>query len=128
MFFYKKLIIVLSLTGVIFLLMHEFDAFRKREWRMFGLMGRLTDEMQSVIFLSAHIPLLLFIFYYLFTVMFFRSIAIWIVVNSFLILHFAIHLIATGWKSNVFNSIYSFFFIGGGALAGLVNLCLVSYY
>jgi hypothetical protein len=128
MFFYKKLIVVLSLAGVLFLLMHEFDAFRKGEWKMFGFLGKYSDELQSAIFLTAHVPFIIFLFYYLFRVLFFKSIIMWMIVNIVLILHFLLHILAIRWKSNVFHSIYSFLFIGGGALSGIINLCLISYY
>ncbi len=124
----KDLIVTMSSLSVMFLFMHEFDACYKGEWRMFIFLRKLREETQYLIFLYAHIPLTLFLFYYLWTVISFNNILLWIIVNTFCILHFALHIIAKKWKSNVFQSINSFIFIGGAALTGLVNLLLVAYY
>ncbi|HPQ45128.1 MAG TPA: hypothetical protein PKZ42_12980 [Syntrophales bacterium] len=124
----KELIVAMSAFGVLFLFMHELDACYKGEWRMFAFLRRFKEETQYLIFLYAHIPLTLFLFYYLWTVVSFSNIILWVLVNIFCVLHFALHIIARTWKSNVFQSIHSFIFIGGAALTGLVNLLLVTWY
>ena len=124
----KELIIIMSALSVMFLFMHEFDACHKGEWRMFRFLRKLKENTQYLIFLYVHIPLTLFLFYYLWTVLSFNNIILWIIVNTFWIIHFALHVIAIKWKSNVFQSINSFVFIGGAAITGFINLCLVAYY
>jgi hypothetical protein len=124
----KQLILTTSALGVILLLMHELDACHKGEWKMFKFLRTLNEKTQYLIFLYAHIPLSVLLFYYLWTVISFNNIILWIIVNIFLILHFALHIIAKKWESNVFHSINSFVFILGAAITGLFNLCLVAYY
>ena len=124
----KELIIFSSVSGVMFIFMHEFDAFHRGEWRMFKFLRRFKEETQYLIFLYAHIPITLFLLYYLWTVVSFNSIILWIIVNVFFVFHLALHVIAKKWKSNVFESIHSFVFIGGAALTGIINLCIVACY
>jgi hypothetical protein len=126
--FQKRLILLMSALSVMLLFMHELDACHKGEWRMFRFLRKLNEKTQYLIFLYAHIPLSLFLFYYLWTVISFNNIILWIIVNVLLILHFAIHVIARKWESNVFQSVNSFVFIIGAAITGLFNLCLVTSY
>jgi hypothetical protein len=124
----QELIIVLSSLSVMFIFMHEFDAFHRGEWKMFGFLQTLDERKQYLFFLYAHIPLTLFMFYYLWTIISFNNIALWVIVNVFWILHFLLHTIARKWKSNVFDSFHSFIFIGGAAITGFLNLSLIAYY
>jgi hypothetical protein len=126
--FQKQLIVLTSALSVILLFMHELDACHKGEWRMFKFMRNLNEKNQYLIFLYAHIPLSIFLVYYLWTVISFNSIILWVIVNIFLILHFAIHVVARKWESNVFHSFNSIVFISGAAITGLLNLCLVASY
>ncbi len=121
-------IITLSVIGVLFFIMHEYEACYYREWKMFRFLNKLNKETQAMLFVYLHLPLTLFMFYYLWTVINLSNIVLWIILNSLLILHLIIHLIALKWKSNVFHSIHSFIFIAGAALTGLISLFLVMYY
>jgi len=127
-FIMKDLIVLFSALSVTLILVHEYDAFHHSEWKMFGFLRNFPTRTQYLIFLYAHIPITLFLLYYLWTVISFNNFLIWVVLNIFLILHFVIHLIALKWKSNVFRSIHSFIIIGGAAIAGFINLCLANYY
>ncbi len=124
----ENTIILMSILSVVFILMHEFEAFYREEWKMMKFLRKFKEETQYQIFLYAHIPLTLFIFYFMYTVVSFSNIILWIIVNVFMILHFLLHLIARKWESNVFKSINSFVFIGGAAITGFINLCLITNY
>ena len=124
----EKLIILLSISSVILMFTHEYDAFHLGEWKMFKFLQRFSNQVQYLIFLYAHIPLTLFFAYYLWTLVSFSNIVLWIIVNLLLIVHFGIHLFALRWESNVFHSIYSFVIIGAAALLGIINLCLIQYF
>lgn len=126
--FKKQLIFLTTALSVILLILHELDACHKGEWRMFIFLQKLNEKTQYLIFLYAHIPLSLFLVYYLWTVKSFNNLILWIIVNIFLILHFAIHVIARKWESNVFQSINSFIFITGAAITALFNLCMITAY
>jgi hypothetical protein len=124
----KEIIIFMSIVGVIFILLHEFDACRRGEWKMFPILKTLKNEIASAIFQFAHIPILLFLIYYLWTVINFSNNILWIGVNTFLVIHFFLHIKAKKWQSNVFVNNSSFIFIIGSAITSVVNLLLISYY
>ncbi|MCK5076218.1 MAG: hypothetical protein KAR38_07565 [Calditrichia bacterium] len=124
-----KLFLIFSATlNVIFLIMHELDACYTGEWKMFKFLRAFKERTQYLIFLYFHIPLFGFYIYYLWSVIYFNNFHLWIIVNSFSVFHLFIHLAALKWKSNVFKSFTSFFFISGAALIGAINLVLSTYY
>ncbi len=124
----KNTIIIVTVIQTMFVFVHEFDACYRGEWQMFKFLSKLKPGTQYLIFLYAHIPLTLFLFYYMWAVINFNNFVLWIIVNAFLILHLIIHLFAIKWKSNVFKSPHSFVFIVCAAVAGIINLLLVNYY
>ncbi|MBB4035476.1 hypothetical protein GGR21_001369 [Dysgonomonas hofstadii] len=123
-----NLIILFTFLNVIFLWIHELDASRKGEWRMFGFLSGLKENMQRNFYLFAHIPLLLFTIYYLWTVINFHNFTLWIIWNGLMFIHLLIHLYAKRWKSNVFKSSSSFIFIYLTAITAFINLLLSNYY
>lgn len=124
----ETLIIVFSSLNLVFLWMHELDAFHKKEWRMFGFLSKLDEDIQYKIFLSAHIPLLLLSVYYLWTVLNFNNFSLWIIWNILMVVHLFVHLYAKRWKSNVFKSSLSFMFIYLTAITAFASLLLFKYY
>ena len=124
----KTAILAVTSLNIMFLLMHEFDAFHLGEWKMFNLSGKLKESTQYSLFLYLHIPLTLFCFYYLWSTSNFNNYTLWLIMNIFSIFHLILHLIATKWKSNVFHNIHSFIFIIGYGITGIINLFLVSNY
>lgn len=124
----KDAILIITSLNIMFLLMHEFDAFHRGEWKMFPFLQKLRESSQYLIFLYLHIPLTLFCFYYLWSTINFNNFPLWLIVNAFSIFHFFLHLIARRWKTNVFVSIHSFIFISGWGLTGVLNLFMFKYY
>ncbi|HCO68254.1 MAG TPA: hypothetical protein DIT04_10940 [Dysgonomonas sp.] len=116
--------IILSALNLSLFIMHEFDAFRKGEWRMFAFLKPLGEKFQYNLFLWLHLPLLLFVFYYFGTVIDGGHTTLWMVWNSLMILHLIVHLTALKWKSNVFDA-FSFIWIGGTGLTSLINIILI---
>jgi len=124
----KSAIITLSFMNVLFLWIHESDAFQRGEWRMFAFLSGLKEKTQYRIFLWAHVPLLLLSVYYLWTVFNFNNFPLWIVWNLLMIIHLLIHLFAKRWKTNVFHSVFSFAFIYMTAITAFAGLLLLKYY
>lgn len=124
----KNFLIISGTLTVIFLLMHEFDAFYEGEWKMFRFLHGLKERTQYLIFLFIHIPLSAVFFYYLWCLFQFTVLPLWIVVNAFSVLHFLLHFFAKRWKTNVFTTFSSFLFIAGAAVTGIVNLVLSIFY
>ncbi len=111
---------IIFLTGLSLIVMHEMDAIRCREWRIFPGLSFLDDKTGRTIFLFAHIP----IFYWLF----------WQLTNSldtgtfrigfdiFLIFHFGLHLLFLKHKNNEFKDWISWSIITGSGICGLLDL------
>jgi len=124
----KSWIVILAVLNILFFFMHEFDACFRGEWKMLKFLSGFSDKTQYMIFLYSHIPMTLFAFYYLWTVISFNNMFLWIAVNVFGVFHLIIHIIAVKWKTNVFKNVHSFAFIVGGAITGAVSLLLINYY
>ena len=113
---------ILFLLGLSLLLMHEMDAIRCKEWRIFPGLSMLDDKTGHSVFLFAHIP----IFYWLF----------WQLTNGsdidtfrmgfdiFLIVHFGLHLLLLKHKNNEFKDWISWAIIAGAGTCGLLDLIL----
>ncbi len=111
---------IIFLTGLSLIVMHEMDAIRCKEWRIFPGLSSLKDETGYIIFMFAHIP----IFYWMF----------WQLTNSsdieafrkgfdiFLILHFGLHLIFLKHKNNEFKDWISWILILGAGICGFLDL------
>jgi len=124
----KNLIPIIAALNILFLIMHEYDAFHKGEWKMLKFLNKLNESTQYLIFLYLHIPLTLFCLYYLWSVINQANFLLWLIVNIFSIIHLILHLFARKWKSNVFINIHSFIFILGWAITGITSLLLLNYY
>lgn len=124
----KNTILIITSLNIMFLFMHEFDAFHQGEWKMFRFLRKLKESTQYLLFLYFHIPLTLFCFYYLWSAKNFDNFVLWLIMNIFSIFHLILHLIAMKWKSNVFKNIHSFIFIAGWGITGIINLVLMSSY
>ncbi len=124
----KNTILIVTCLNILFFIMHEFDAFRQCEWKMFRILSKLKESTQYLIFLYIHILLTIFCFYYLWSTYNFNNQRLWLIINIFSIFHFGLHWFARKWKSNVFNNIHSFIFISGWAITGIINLTLMNGY
>lgn len=111
---------VIFYLGLSFFTMHEMDAVRCKEWRIFPGLTSLDDKWGFLIFMLAHIPIFFFINISLvntdspdkFMVGF----------NIFLILHMAIHIIYIKHKKNEFKDWISWTLIIGAGLSGAASL------
>jgi len=108
--------------GISFILMHEMDAIRCREWRIFPGLSSLDEKLAFPIFMFAHIPLYLIPLYYLREDMnpelLIRGI------NYFFILHFCLHFLLLKHKNNEFTDWISWTIISGAGICGLLDLLI----
>lgn len=124
----KDAILILTLVNITFVLMHEFDACKQGEWKMFKVLSPFKEKTRYQIFLWIHFPISVFLINYYARVMNFDNFRAWIIVNAFGVAHLLLHVVALKWKTNVFTSVSSFIFIAGAALTGAANLALYPYY
>ena len=113
---------ILLYLGLSLLTMHEMDAIRCREWRIFPGLSLLSDKLGFILFVFAHIPLFYFIF--------------WKLTNSqdpeafkqgfsiFMLVHLGLHILFLKHKNNEFKDWISWTIIIGAGLCGLLDLIL----
>ena len=116
---------ILIFTGLSLLFIHEMDAIRKKEWKMFIFLKDLDEETAYKIFTFLHIPLYLILFWGIFLTN--QSINYWfsIVLNGFYIFHLFLHLLFRNHKSNKYKNWFSWFLIIGLAVIGILYFLLL---
>jgi hypothetical protein len=107
--------------GLTFIMMHEMDAIRCKEWRIFPFLSYLNDELGFKVFIFTHIPLFFFIFYNLLNKgdnsRFIYGL------NVFFIIHLVLHILFLKHKKNEFKDWISWTIIIGAGISGLI--CLI---
>jgi hypothetical protein len=109
--------------GLSFILTHEMDAIKCREWRIFPLTSRLDDKMGYLVFTAAHLPLYLLLFWYLYTPDGLNQSLIR-GLNIFFVVHLFLHLAFLRHPKNEFKSAFSWILIVGAAVAGTIDLVI----
>ena len=108
--------------GLSLLIMHEMDAIRCKEWRIFPGLSMLGDKVGHIVFLFAHVPLFYFIFW---KVTYSDNIEAFIYgFNIFLIVHLGLHILFLKHKKNEFKDWISWIIIIGAGLCGLLGLLI----
>ncbi len=105
--------------GLTFILMHEMDAVRCREWRIFPGLSALNEKWGFRIFMLAHIPLYFFLFSALIEE---QKEALIDGLNFFYLIHFGLHLIFIFHPKNEFKDWISWTLIAGAGLFGMLDL------
>ncbi|MFY0674059.1 MAG: hypothetical protein JXQ87_11665 [Bacteroidia bacterium] len=99
---------------------HELDAIRCKEWRIFPLLSRLQDKNGFIIFTLLHIPL----FYWVFNQMQGENIEFRLLFDAFLIIHLGLHLILRKHAKNEFRDWFSWLIIIAAAFFGALDLSI----
>jgi hypothetical protein len=106
------------LLGITLIFLHEMDAIRCKEWRIFPGLSLLDDKLGFIVFTFAHIPL---VFWILAETMSgdekFRH-----YFSIFLIIHLFLHLLFLMHKKNEFKDWISWTIIVGAAVCGVLDL------
>jgi hypothetical protein len=103
-----------------FLLTHELDAIRCKEWLMFPLTAWLDDERGYVAFMVLHIPLFVWIGWSLATMPFHQGfVRSW---DVFCIVHLGLHIVFLKHPENRFTTPLSWSIILGAAVCGCMDL------
>jgi|LakMenEpi03Aug12_release.lakeMendotaPanAssembly.Ray.scaffolds.fasta_scaffold15100_8 hypothetical protein len=106
--------------GLSLLLMHEMDAIRCKEWRIFPGLSLLGNKLGHIVFVFAHIPLFFYIFWQLthsqdIDAFIYRF-------NIFMIVHLGLHILFLKHKNNEFKDWISWTILIGSGLSGLIDL------
>ncbi len=123
---YKNILVMPShfffYLAVSFILIHEMDAVRCKEWRIFPILSLLDDKSGFQVFMFAHIPLFFFLLWVLLGQ---ESPTYWIRgLNFFFILHLIAHILLVSHPKNEFKDWISWLWIIGAALFGCLDLLL----
>lgn len=106
--------------GLSLLTMHEMDAIRCREWRIFPGVSRLNDRLGHIVFVFAHIPLFFFVFWQLTHSQDLEAFMEGF--DIFMIVHVGLHILFLKHKNNEFTDWISWTIISGAGLCGLLDL------
>ncbi len=117
---------LLFFAVVSMLLIHEMDAVRRHEWRIFPFLSRLDDTRAYRVFLIAHVPLFVVLLWFLCRAAGEGRIIFQALVDSFAIIHLGLHLILWKNRRNEFTAPFSSIIIVLTALAGSIHLFLLS--
>lgn len=112
------------LTGFSLLIVHEMDAVRRHEWRMFYGLSKLNDEQAFNIFSLLHVPLLVTVLWGLFAATEMIRDSFILGLDLFFIIHFFFHIAFLKNKNNEFKSFFSWLVITGVFIFGLLHFLI----
>ena len=113
----------LFIAGLCFLLAHEMDAIRAREWRLLPILSRLGDKAGYLAFTALHIPLYALLFRGLFGAGT-PNRGLVIALDAFFVIHAALHVALRDRPDNAFRSAFSWALFMGAGGCGAVDLLL----
>jgi hypothetical protein len=106
--------------GLSLMTMHEMDAIRCKEWRIFPGLSLLNDKVGFILFVFLHIPIFFFIYWQLThsqnLVAFIKGF------NIFMMIHLGLHILFLKHKNNEFKDWISWTIIAGAGLCGFIDL------
>jgi hypothetical protein len=105
-----------------FMVMHEMDAIRCKEWRIFPGLSLLDDDWGFKVFMLAHVPLFFFIFFGLSGQSDNEGLIFGL--NIFFAIHVGLHLFFLRHKKNEFKDWISWTIILSAGLFGLLDLVI----
>ena len=100
--------------------MHEIDAVRCKEWRIFPGLSSLGDKWGHLVFMIAQIPIFFFIYNALVAPELKDSFIPYF--NVFLILHTLLHVLYLKHQKNLFKDWVSWVLIVGAGVSGIFSL------
>jgi hypothetical protein len=109
----------LFLSAVAFLLVHELDAVRRREWEFFVAPVDVDDDTAYRAFVALHAPLFVLVLWYL------RSPSFQVAFDAFAVVHAGLHLTLRNRPELSFESRFSWLWILGAAVLGALHLAVV---
>jgi len=112
------------LAGFAFLLAHEMDAIRCREWKIFPILGGMGEETGYVAFTALHVPLYALLFWGL--VVGGASGRLITGLDAFFVVHLILHIVLRNHPENRFGSRFSRALFVGAGVCGAIDLLIGS--
>ncbi len=97
----------LFIFNISLLILHEMDAIRRKEWKLFMVLKDMKEETGYLVFSLLHLPLCFIILYFIMNSggQYYHNFTL--VINGFLIFHGGIHLLFRKKSANEFSGVYS---------------------
>ncbi len=114
----------LFILNISLLILHEMDAIRRKEWKLFVVLKDMPEERAYLVFSILHLPLCFLILYFIINSGSPSYTIFTIIINGFLIFHGLIHLLFRNKKANEFRGIYSYALVFSMAILGALQLIL----
>jgi hypothetical protein len=112
--------------GLAFILTHEMDAIKQKEWIIFPILSLLKNEIGYLIFTFIHVPLYFLLFWGLLNPSYSRE-SIIHGLSVFFIIHLILHIMFLLHKNNPFTSFFSWSLILLAGLFGLLDLLIPDF-
>lgn len=110
---------VLFALGCCFMLVHEMDAIRFREWVVLPLLKGLPELTAARTFVLLHLPIYAAVYFFLSA----APVATRLVLNLFFIVHLGLHVVISRVNPKYpFTEAQSWIWIGGAGLFGLLAM------
>jgi len=107
------------------LLLHEMDAIRAEEWKMFIFLKDMKEQTGYIVFSLIHLPLYFWVIFTISQIWSGGYVLIYLLTDIFLIAHAIIHFFFRKHSANGFRSIYSNVLIYCMAVLGMIHLLLM---
>ena len=107
------------------LLLHEMDAIRAKEWKMFIILKDMKEQTGYIVFALLHLPLYFWVVFSISQVWSYQYGFVYLVTDIFLIAHAILHFFFRRNSANEFSSIYSNILIYSMALLAILHLILI---
>ena len=117
---------IIFFLGLSLLLVHELDAVKRHEWRIFPILSSLPEKTAYILFVSLHLPLFTLILFYLTHPN--PEIRYWFIISMdiFFIAHMGLHGLYKNHKENDFENGFSKVIISLMAIFGGCHLLLIA--
>lgn len=112
---------LLFLTGFCFLLAHEMDAVRAKEWRLLPVLKQMDDQSGYITFTVLHVPIYVVLLWVLFNDGDVHR-GLRIGLDIFFVVHLMLHVLLRNLPENRFGSMFSWVLIVGAGLFGAFDL------
>lgn len=121
------MIVTLFIFMITLLLIHEMDAIRTKEWRMFIVLKDMPDEKAYKIFTLAHIPLYFIAIFVMVRGGILANTVLYYVIDIFMLGHTIIHFCFKKNPNNGFTSIFSKGIICVLGFLAVIHICLLLF-
>lgn len=120
-----ELLKILFCLNFTLILLHEMDAIKNKEWKMFIWLKSMKDNKGYKIFTALHLPLYFLAILALIDKNFYLELSIGL--DIFLIFHLIIHFLFRKNRNNEFDNLFSQCIICGMGFISIVHLVIYSF-